>query len=32
MVTYARATSGAFAPVPSIGLVTISIRGTPERL
>ena len=30
--TYARATSGALAPVPSIGLVTISISGTPDRL
>ena len=32
MATYARATSGALAPVPSIGLVTISISGTPDRL
>ena len=31
-VTYARATSGARAPVPAIGLVTISISGTPARL
>jgi hypothetical protein len=31
-VTYARATSGARAPVPTIGLVTISISGTPARL
>jgi hypothetical protein len=31
-VTYVRATSGARAPVPTIGLVTISISGTPARL
>jgi hypothetical protein len=31
-VTYALAISGARSPVPSIGLVTISISGTPERL
>ena len=30
--TYARATCGANSPVPSIGLVTISIRGMPARL
>ena len=30
--TYALATSGARAPVPSIGLVTISISGMPARL
>ncbi len=31
-VTYTRATSGAAAPVPSIGLVTISTSGMPARL
>ncbi len=30
--TYARATSGARAPAPVIGLVTISMRGMPARL
>ncbi len=30
--TYARATSGARSPAPSIGLVTISISGMPARL
>jgi hypothetical protein len=30
--TYARATCGASRPAPSIGLVTISITGTPARL
>ena len=32
MATYARATSGALAPAPVMGLVTISISGTPARL
>ena len=31
-VTYARATSGASAPVPGTGLVTISTSGMPARL
>ena len=31
-VTYALAISGARAPAPSIGLLTISISGTPARL
>ena len=31
-VTYARATSGARSPVPTIVFVTISISGTPARL
>ncbi|CAM5675269.1 hypothetical protein STENM36S_03274 [Streptomyces tendae] len=30
--TYARATSGARSPAPSIGLVTISMSGMPARL
>ena len=30
--TYAFATSGALAPVPRMGLVTISMSGTPARL
>jgi hypothetical protein len=30
--TYALASSGARLPAPSIGLVTISTSGTPERL
>ena len=30
--TYARATSGARSPAPMMGLVTISISGTPARL
>jgi len=30
--TYAFATCGAFAPVPVIGLVTISTSGVPARL
>ncbi len=30
--TYARATSGARTPVPTMGLVTISMSGTPARL
>ena len=31
-VTYALATSGASAPVPGTGLVTISTSGMPARL
>jgi hypothetical protein len=31
-VTYARPTSGASAPVPGTGLVTISTSGMPARL